>query len=134
MKRVLLSLFAVLLVLGLLGATAFVGYRIGFNQGVEVSANGDGPFMMPRGFGFGIGPQRMPLHNFEFHRWMGPGGFGRIDRGFGLFPGLGLLLRLVFWGLLIGAVYLLIRRSGWRLTRTTTVSETPPPSNVENRE
>jgi hypothetical protein len=136
MKRVLLLLLAVLLLLGSLGAAGLVGYRIGLHQGIQVSANGDGPFVMPHGFGFSMGPQRMPLHHFEFHRGMGPGAFGRVDRGFGFFPGVGFLLRLLFWGLVIWAVYLLATRSGWRLTRTTPISETPPPppSNMENRE
>ena len=136
MKRVLITLLAVLFALGLLGAAGFAGYRIGFNQGVQVPADGDAPFLGPRGFG--IVPHRMPMHNFEFHRGFGPGGFGMMDRsfgfGFGFFPWFGLLLRLLFWGFLLWAIYLLVTRSGWHLTRTPPVTQTPPaPAVEENR-
>ena len=134
MKRILLTLLAVLFVLGLLGAAGFAGYRIGFYQGVLATSDGDRPFITPREFGFGMGPQRMPMHEFGFQRGFDHGGFGMMDRGFGFFPGSGFLLRLLFWGLVIWAVVMLATRSGWHLTRSAPVSETPPPSNVENRE
>ena len=136
MKRVLLTLLAVLFVLGLLGAAGFAGYRLGFHQGVVATGDGDRPFVMPREFGFGIGPGRMPGHEFGFMRGYDHGGFGMPGRGFGYFPWFGLLIRLLFWGLIVWVIYMLITRSGWHLTRTTPPSEAPPPppSTVEPRE
>jgi hypothetical protein len=136
MKKVLLTLLAVVFVLGLLGAAGFTGYRYGYNQGILASTDGDTPFLGPRGFEFGL--RSMPMHDFGFMRGFGRDEFGMMPRGFGFdfFSPLAFLLKLLFWGLVIWSVYMLITRSGWRLTRTTPVSETPPPphTNVENRE
>ena len=138
MKRTLLTLLAVLFVLALLAAAGFAGYRTGFNQGILAAAGGEGPFLTPRGFGFGAGPQRMPMHELGFRGGWGPGGFGMHDRGFGfgIFSLFGLLARLLFWCLVIWAIYMLVTRSGWRLTRTTTASDppAPPAGGMENRE
>ena len=68
MKRVLLTLLAVLFVLSLLGAVGFAGYRLGFRQGVLAASDGDRLFITPREFGFGMGPGRMPMHEFGFQR------------------------------------------------------------------
>ena len=125
MKKVLLTLLAVVLTLGALGAAGMTGYRFGYAQGL--SAGSDGEIQLtPRGFG--MGPQRMPGHNFGFQRGeFGRGGFpmGR-GMGFGFFAPLWFLLQLAFWGLVIYAIYNLIAQSGWRLTRTTTTSTVPP--------
>lgn len=138
MKKVLLTLLAVVFVLGLLGAAGFAGYRYGYSQGVLTAADGDAPFFNPRGFEFGL--RRMPMHDFGFRPGFGRDefGFGMMPRGFGfgfLSP-LAFLLKLLFWGLVIWAVYLLINRSGWRLTRTTPVTDPPPatPASAETRE
>src|SRR5512142_3189072 len=130
MKRVLLSLLALILIVGLLGAAGFAGYQYGFRQGASSASNGNTrvtPFsgnngprgMMPgRSFGFGF--------NHEFGRrgfgMMRPGGM----LGFGFFGPLMFLLRIVFWALVIWAIYMLITRSGWHLTRQTV--STPPAS------
>lgn len=76
------------------------------------------------------------MHEFGFQGGFDHGGFGMMGRGFGFFPWFGLLMRLLFWGLIVWAIYMLATRSGWRLTRTTPASETPPqpPFTVENRE
>jgi uncharacterized membrane protein len=135
MKRVLLTLLAVLFVLGLLGAAGYAGYRLGFQQGVLATSDGDRPFITPREFGFGMGPGRMPMHEFGFQRGFDQGGFGMMGSGYGFYPWFGLLTRLMFWGLIAWAIYMLVTRSGWRLTRTTPPSESqPPPSTVEKRE
>ena len=130
MKKVLLSLLAIVLIVGLLGAAGFAGYQYGFRQGALTSSNGNTrvtPFsgnngprgMMPgRNFGFG------------FNREFGQRGFGMIRHGgmlgFGFFGPLMFLLQIAFWALVIWAIYMLITRSGWRLTRQTT--GTPPTS------
>ena len=137
MKKILLSLLVIVVALGLLGAAGYAGYRYGFTQGLITASNGNAPSLGP---GFGMNPRGM--HEFGFARGFGHGGFGMIGRGpgFGFFPLFGLLLRLLLLGLIVAAIYWLITRSGWQLTRTTpvaaatTVVETPasPPAE-ENR-
>lgn len=127
MKRILLALLAVVIVIGLFGAIGFAGYRFGYARGVQTQglpANGDAIRPGPRHFDdFERG--RMPMHDF---------GFGRGDSrmffpmmGFGLFGPLRLLGWIIVLALIFGFMYWLFSRSGWRLTRTTTVAETPPP-------
>ena len=136
MKRTLLTLLGVFFVLGLLGAAGFAGYRLGLHQGVLAASDGDSPFITPREFGFGIGSGRMLMHEFGFQRGFDQGGFGMLGRGYGFYPWFGLLMRLLFWGLIVWAIFMLLTRSGWRLTRTTPPLETPspPPPAVEHRE
>lgn len=140
MKKFLLGLLTVVLILGVLGAVGFAGYRYGLNQAELSVANGDAPHNVP---GFGFGPHRMPMHNFgndEFHHGFGGPGLRMMQhgRGFGFFGPMLFLLRLVFWGLVIWAIYMLVVRSGWRLTRTTPAAPVVGPassdSNVENTE
>lgn len=134
MKNFLLSLLVAVLVLGALGAAGFAGYRYGYNQGVLAVSDGDAQFFMP---GFSLGPRRMPMHEFGFQRGFDRDGFGMMQRGFGFgyFPLFGFLLRLLFWGLILWAVYIVVTRSGWRLTRTTAADGNPAPAvSAENRE
>ena len=123
MKRVLLSLLVVILILGALGAAGFVGYQYGYRQAALISSNGNAQ-VAP--FGRDIGPNRMPMHNFG-HGFAN--GFGMMRRGigFGFLSPLYFLLRIAFWALVIWAVYMLISRSGWRLTRETTSRTTVNP-------
>ena len=132
MKRVLLSLLAVVLILGALGAAGFAGYQFGYRQGALTSNGNDQVF--PRGGNFG--PGEMPMRNFGFDRGFG-GGFGMMHRGigFGFFSPFLFLARIAFWALVIWAIYMLAARSGWRLTKTTTTGATPPPVvEVEKKE
>ncbi len=131
MKKVLLSLLAVILIVGVLGAAGFAGYQYGFRQGALISstANGKSPIAP---FPKNIGPNGMPMMpNFGFDRGFGPRGFGmmRHGMGFGFFSPLIFLLRIAFWVFVIWLVYMLVSRSGWRLTRKTT--ETPPATPTE---
>jgi len=149
MKKVLLSLLVIILALGLLGAAGYAGYRYGFTQGMIVASsttNGNGQSVVP---GFGMGPRGMPMHNFGDLRGFNRGGFDR--NGFGMmrrgafgfgFPLFGLMVRLLFWGLIVAGIVWLITRSGWHLTRTAPVTaapvapaapvvETPPPPSGE---
>jgi hypothetical protein len=141
MKRFLLGLLGVVVILAAVGAAGFAGYRYGFNHGALAASNGDTTRVIP---GFGFGPQRMPMHNFgndEFNRRFGGGpGFNMMHRGglgFGFFGPLMFLVRIAFWGLVIWALYTLVVRSGWRLTRTApaspVVETTPIDSRVENK-
>lgn len=123
MKKVLLSLLAVVLVLAALGAAGLAGYRYGYAQGSLANSDGDSQVVIP-GFGFGM-QQMHPFgfeRGFEFRRGFGPGGYhmmGGGGMGFGFFSPILFLLRIAFWGLVIWAIYMLVTRSGWRLTRTT---------------
>ena len=132
MKKVLLSLLAALVVLGLFAAIGYAGYRFGYAQGAQAApstANGQAPQLRPFD---GWNPRRMPMHDFGFDR-----GF---ERGFGMrgFPGIGFgffspllfLVRLAVLGLVLWFVYWLFTRSGWRLTRQTI--ETVPPPKTED--
>lgn len=131
MKKVLLTLLAVVLVAAGLGAAGFAGYRFGYAQGVQSASDADPQLMMP---GFAFGPNRMPMHGLWFDRDNGPErGFGRgFDMGpggrmgFGFFGPLLFLLQLAFWIFVSWAIYTLVIRSGWRLTRITQPVETPP--------
>ena len=126
MRRVLLSLLVVILILGALGAVGFAGYQFGYRQSRLASPNGNA--QVPPGRP-DVGPYRTPRDGFGFHHGFG-GGFGMMGRGmgFGFLSPLFLLLRIAFWALVIWAIYMLITRSGWRLTRdtTTTVNPVPP--------
>jgi len=124
MKKVLLTLLAVVVILGALGAAGFAGYQFGFRQGAVSTTDGNAQ-VAP--FGKDFGPGRMPMHNFGFNhdRGFGPGGFGMMNHGmgFGFFAPLMFLARIAFWALVIWAVYMLVTRSGWRITRTVQASE-----------
>jgi hypothetical protein len=117
-----------LLVAGL-GAVGFAGYRFGFAQGLQAASDGNAQVMPPR---FGFDPNSMPMHGHGFDRNFGPGrgserGFAMMPgggMGFGFFGPLLFLARIGFWALVIWAIYMLVTRSGWRLTRTTHPVET----------
>lgn len=125
MKKVLLTLLAVVVLLGLFAAVGFTGYRFGYAQGARVSVNGDevrpriGPFN-------GFSPNRMPMREFGFsrgfHREFGMRGFPGM--GFGFFSPWTLLWRLAVLALIAWFACWLFMRSGWRLTRTQAVQTT----------
>jgi preprotein translocase subunit SecG len=134
MKKVLLTLLAVVLVLVALGAAGMVGYRYGYLQGISSASNSDTDSVVPR---FGVNPHGMPMHNFGFERGFGRGDFGMMGRGgmgFGFFGPLMFLTRIAFWALVIWAVYMLITRNGWRITKTQpapVVSQAPAEVSAE---
>ena len=131
MRRFILTLLAVILVLGLFAAVGFTGYRFGYARGVQATANGDvvrpqfGPFDR-------FGPNRMPMHNFGFergfHRGFGMGGFPLM--GFGFFGLFRLLIPLAVLALIAWLIYSLFTRGGYRITRTVQTTTTPSPSAV----
>ena len=118
MKRVLLTLLGVIVVIGVLAGAGFTGYRIGFQQGAQVSANGE----IPRP----VRPDRLdPFHSFDrgldrgFNRDFPHGGFRKMGRGgFGFFGPFMFLGHIAIWALIILGIYWLFMRSGWRITRT----------------
>ncbi len=124
MRKVLLGLLTVIVVLGLFAATGYAGYRFGYAQGIQVTANGDNvrPGLHPFD---GFGPRRMPMQRFNLERGLGRGGFPMMR--FGFFAPLMFLGRIILLVLIILFVYWLFTRSGWRLTRQPT--ENVPPKN-----
>ena len=119
MKKVLLTLLAMTLVIGVLAGAGFAGYRVGYDQGARASGNDNTPSM---GRPENPGRDRMPMFNFGRDSNRGfPHGDFRImphSRGFGVFSPLMFLAHIAIWVLVIGLVYLLFTRSGWRLSRT----------------
>jgi hypothetical protein len=133
MKKVLLTLLALVLILGALGAAGFAGFQYGYRQGA-LSAAGDNAQVVP---GRNFGPQgMMPGRNFGFDREFGARGFGMMNRGmgFGFFGPFMFLARIAFWALVIWALYMLVTRSGWRITRTTQTQTTPPQTTTTETE
>src|SRR5215207_328964 len=125
MKKVLLTLLAVIVLLGFFAAAGLAGYRVGYAQGTQATANVDAPRRELHPFDE-VGPHRMPMHNFGFGRGFprgfGHGGFPR--RGFGFFFPLLLLGRIAILALIVWFIYWLFTRSGWQLTRTVQTTKT----------
>ena len=127
MKRILLTLLGVIVVVGALAGAGFAGYRIGFQQGAQLSANGE----IPRP---GRPDHLDPFHGFDrgFDRPFNHGfpnrGFQMMHHGgFGFFGPFMFLGQIAIWALIILGIYWLFTRSGWRITRTQqTVQNTTP--------
>jgi len=139
MKKVLLAILAAVLVIGVLAGAGFAGYRVGYDQGARVSANGNTP---PTGSPENFGRHRMPMFNFGrdpdrgfdrgLDRGLPRGEFQMMHRGrgFGIFSPLMFLAHLAIWALVIGLGYLLFIRSGLRLSLTKQPVQNPP-ANIE---
>lgn len=125
MKRILLTLLVIIVVLGLFAVAGYTGYRFGYAQGVQRTANGDVPQLRPFDE---LRPREMPGRNFGFDHGF-QRGFGR-DRfpmmGFGFFAPLMFLGRIAVLALIVWFVYWLFTRSGWRLTRESVTTTTTP--------
>ena len=130
MKKILLTLLAVIVVLGSFAAAGYTGYRFGYAQGVQATANGENLRPGLRPFD-DFGPRGMPMHRFGvergYQRSWDRGGFPMM--GFGFFSPWILIGRLAVLALIVWFIYWLVTRSGWRLTRQTTVNA---PSKTEN--
>jgi hypothetical protein len=134
MKRILLTLLVILLLLGAFAATGYAGYRFGYAQGVQSTANGENPRLGPRPFD-DFGPRGVPNFGFgrDFRRGFGPGRFPMIR--FGYFPPLMFLGQLVVLALIVFFIYWLFTRSSWQLTRTVQTTETQSkPTATETKE
>jgi hypothetical protein len=136
MKKVLLTLLTIIVVLGLFAAAGYAGYRFGFMRGAQTTANGNpsGPQLRP----FDNFERRgMPMQNFGddfgrgIRRGFGMRGFPMMGMGFGFFSPFMFLGRIVIFALIIWFIYWLFTRSGWRLTRTTPITEPQPPQPTE---
>lgn len=129
MKKVLLTLLAVIVIAGALAGAGYAGYRIGYAQGATASGNlpfpGRGghmnPYFMPhfdRDFGYGMQPYRSPM-------------MGRGDFGFRIFSPFRILWNIVVLALVIWFVYWLFTKSGWRITRQATKEQEVPEVKME---
>ena len=122
MKKAILIILGAALVIGVLAGAGFAGYRVGYNQGVRVSANG-APQPLDRFEPFG--KDRVPPRNFrQFQRGLGNGfGPGRFPMGrrmgFGFFGPLMFIGRIVIWGIILWFIFWLFTKSGWQLTRAS---------------
>jgi hypothetical protein len=130
MKRILLTLLAVVVVIGLFAAVGYAGYRFGFSQGAETVAEGGVTRPGLRPFDEFSRRGLIPRHDFEFARGFprmpGGGSFMMLGLGF-----LRLLVPMTVLTLVVLFAYWLFTRSGWRLTRTTPLAEAPPPPPAE---
>ena len=126
MKRILLTLLAVVLVLGLFAAVGYSGYRLGYAQGAQSSGDGEVPRFGLRPFD-DFGPRGSPGRDFEFGREFGREFGGSRTMHFGFLPPLLGLACLAGLALILGLIYWLFTRNGWRVTRPAPVVETPPP-------
>lgn len=129
MKKVLLTLLAVIVILGALAGAGFAGYRIGYNQGA--TSDGNAPlFMRPER----MNPNTMPgfrrdsgLWNQPYHSPM----MGRGDFGFSIFYPLRFLWNIALLALAVWFAYWLFTKSGWRITRQAVKEQDVPPANPE---
>jgi hypothetical protein len=114
MKKVLLTILAVLVANGVLAGAGFAGYRIGYFQGIQVTSDGTAP-----SFGRDRMPQFHPgLYDRGFDRGIAPSHFFIMQRGrgFGFFSPFQFLWRIALLGLVVWLGYMLFRRSGWQLS------------------
>lgn len=130
MKKVLLTLLGIIVVVGALAGAGFAGYRIGFRQGAAANTKIVSQVPLPEK---GFDPRNLPMPNFGrnfergFRQDFGPRGLGMMERGpggrgFGFFGPLFFLARLAFWVLIIWLGFLVLRNSGWTLTRQATAA------------
>jgi flagellar basal body-associated protein FliL len=129
MKKVLLTLLAVIVIVGALAGAGYAGYRVGINQGA--TSSGNLPF-------FGRSERMNPgfMHNFD--RDFGPGFnsyhspmMGRGDFGFSIFSPLRMLWNIAVLALVIWFLYWLFTKSGWQITRQTGKEQETSPAKTE---
>lgn len=124
MKKVFLTLLAVIVIVGAFAGAGYWGYRIGYANGATGPDNG--PFFARP---YHMDPSQMPMYKFggEFNRDFGfnrhpmmrPGSIHGIGMGYGYFSPFLLLWRVIVIALIIWFVYWLFTKSGWQLTRKT---------------
>ena len=132
MKKILQSLLAVIMIVGVLLGVGYAGYRIGYNNGSTDSGNTPAFDRF-----YHMNPNQMPMHNFgegfdrsfgrgfgfNQHPMMRPGGFNGM--GYGYYSPFLLLWRIATIGLIIWFAYWLFTKSGWQISRKKTNSDEP---------
>lgn len=128
MKKILLTLLAVIVIVGALAGVGYWGYRIGYNNGATGSENG--PLF---GRSYHMDPGQMPFHrydeginrgfdrNFGFnqHPMMQLNGYHGFGIGYGHVSPLQILWHVATLALFVWFIYWLFTKSGWKITRTT---------------
>ena len=126
MKNILLTLLAVIVIVGALAGVGYWGYRIGYANGATGSDNG--PFFSRS---YHMNPCQMPFHRydegfnrsfdrgygFNQHPMMQPGGYPSFGIGYGHFSPLRILWNIAILALIIWFLYWLFAKSGWQITR-----------------
>jgi len=125
MKKILLTLLAVIVIVGALAGAGYAGYRFGYTNGL--TGSGNAPVF---GHYFHMDPDEMPMYRFGngFDRGFGfnnrpmmrPGGFRTL--GFGYFSPFLLLWRVAIIALILWFAYWLFTKNGWQITRKTDTS------------
>jgi hypothetical protein len=133
MKKVLLTLLAIVVLIGVLGGVGFAGYRIGYNHGALAITGDNIPRFDRPQFGRDEMPQFHPgMNERNFNRGFAPSHFPMMQRGggFGFFSPFQFLWRLAIIGLVIWAGYQLFKGNGWQLslTRHSPISPTEEPA------
>lgn len=130
MKKVLLTLLAVIVVVGALAGVGLAGYRMGYAQ--RAVSSPDTTFVGPF---WHMNPSLMPMHRFDrdfgfgFNSrspMMGRGGFG-MD----FFSPLRFLWNIAVLALVVWFVYWAFTRSGWRITRQSGRETEAPAAKTE---
>lgn len=128
MKKVLLTLLAMIVIIGALAGAGYWGYRIGYANGATGSDNEQ--FF---GRSFHMNPNQMPFHrndegfNRGFDRGFGfnqnpmmrPGRYQSIGMGYSYFSPLHVVWNIAVLALIAWFIYWLFTKSGWQITRTT---------------
>jgi len=128
MKKVFLSLLAMIVIVGSLAGAGYWGYRIGYANGATGSDNGQ--FL---GRSYHMYLNQMPFHKngesfnrgfdrgfgFNQNSMMKPSRYHGIGMGYGYFSPLHILWNIAVLGLIAWFIYWLFTKSGWQITRTT---------------
>jgi hypothetical protein len=141
MRRLLLTLLAIIAIAGALAGAGFAGYRFGYQRGALSASNVDLP-AVPFARGDDFHWERMPFHRFDngmnrnFDREFGPGRFRMMSpgRGLGFFLPIGFLVQLFVLGFIVWLIYKLL--TGWRISFTRATPESPrvePLQSVESQ-
>ncbi|HSM72974.1 MAG TPA: hypothetical protein VK851_15665 [Anaerolineales bacterium] len=124
MKKVFLTLLAMIVIVGALIGTGYWGYRIGY---VDSATGSDGgPFF---GRSYHMNPNQMPFHRydrgfgFDQHPMMRPGGYHSLGMGFGYFSPLRILWNIAILALIVWFAYWLFTKSGWQITRKVEIAQ-----------
>jgi hypothetical protein len=138
-KNWLLKTVVALIVIGLLVASGFALYRVGYAHGAQASLSGDMASFwadhfddIPHAEYWGSG--NIPFGRSGSRMMDGysqmPFGSNHMAYGFSGFFFLPFLFRVLFWGALIWLAYTLFKKSGWQFTKQTapaapTINEEP---------
>lgn len=131
MKKFLLTLLAVIVVVGALAGVGYAGYRMGYAQGAVGSGNA--PFF---GHAERMNPNFIPMPNWgrEFSFRTQPYHSPMMGRGFfgiNTFSPLRILWNLAILALIVWFFVWLFTKSGWRIVRQNGADQASSPDKSE---